>query len=91
MDLLAAIFGEGDQTWRLRANCRGLDPDLFHPEQGESADQAKAVCRGCVVRSECLDYAIANSERSGIWGGCGEKERRAIRRARLSGQQAKAS
>jgi WhiB family redox-sensing transcriptional regulator len=34
------------------------------------------------VRLECLEYALANGEKFGIWGGMSERERRRIRRAR---------
>jgi WhiB family redox-sensing transcriptional regulator len=44
--------------------------------------EAKEVCRGCVVREDCLEYALANGEKFGIWGGMSERERRRIRRQR---------
>lgn len=69
-------------TWQRLANCLGVDPDLFFPERGASTREAKAVCRACVVREDCLEYAIVNSEKFGIWGGLSERERRRIRRAR---------
>jgi WhiB family redox-sensing transcriptional regulator len=68
-------------AWRQLANCRGVDPELFFPERGEPAADAKAVCLGCVVRTECLEHALAH-ERFGIWGGTSERERRDIRRQR---------
>ncbi len=68
--------------WKSRANCLGVDPDLFFPERGMSTREAKEVCRGCVVREDCLEYALANGEKFGIWGGLSERERRRIRRAR---------
>jgi len=40
------------------------------------------VCRGCVVREDCLEYALANGEKFGIWGGLSERERRRLRRQR---------
>lgn len=76
-----------ERTWQRQANCMGVDPDLFFPERGASTREAKEVCRGCVVREDCLEYAITNSEKFGIWGGLSERERRRIRRARsLSGR-----
>jgi WhiB family redox-sensing transcriptional regulator len=60
----------------------GVDPDLFFPERGASTKEAKAVCQGCVVREDCLEYALANGEKFGIWGGLSERERRRIRRQR---------
>ena len=68
--------------WKSRANCMGVDPDLFFPERGMSTREAKEVCRGCVVREDCLEYALANGEKFGIWGGLSARERRRIRRAR---------
>jgi len=75
-------FDLGDRTWQWQANCLGVDPDLFFPERGASTREAKAVCRGCVVRMECLEYALINGEKFGIWGGLSERERRRIRRER---------
>ena len=34
------------------------------------------------MRAECLEFALANDERFGIWGGLSERERRRIRLAR---------
>jgi WhiB family transcriptional regulator, redox-sensing transcriptional regulator len=67
------------QPWMAHANCAGVDPDLFFPERGESTTEAKAICRACPVRTECLDYALSINERHGIWGGTSERQRRAIR------------
>lgn len=76
-------------AWQDHANCLGVSPDLFFPERGASLKEAKEVCRGCVVREECLDYAIRNVERWGVWGGMSERERRSIRRQQKA--QAKAA
>jgi WhiB family redox-sensing transcriptional regulator len=70
------------QEWHQYANCLGVDPDLFFPERGASTREAKEVCRGCIVREDCLEYALANGEKFGIWGGMSERERRRIRRQR---------
>ncbi len=72
----------GGRPWQDLANCLGVDPDLFFPERGASTREAKEVCRACVVREECLEYAIVNGEKFGIWGGMSERERRRVRRAR---------
>src|ERR1700740_2069468 len=79
---LPAAGAVDDADWKSRANCLGVDPDLFFPERGMSTQEAKEVCRGCVVREDCLEYALANGEKFGIWGGLSERERRRIRRAR---------
>lgn len=73
----------GDTSWQAQGNCLGVDPDLFFPERGGSTREAKGVCQGCVVRDACLEYALVNGEKFGIWGGLSERERRRIRRQRV--------
>ena len=80
-----------DKSWQDLAKCLGVDPDLFFPERGASTREAKEVCRGCVVREDCLEYALANGEKFGIWGGMSERERRRIRRQRALARAAAAS
>ena len=72
----------GERRWQENANCLGVDPDLFFPERGASTREAKSVCRGCEVREDCLEYALAHGEKFGIWGGLSERERRRVRRQR---------
>ncbi len=82
-DDMANVDEAGDvESWQMFANCLGVDPDLFFPERGASTKEAKAVCQGCVVREDCLEYALQNGEKFGIWGGLSERERRRIRRQR---------
>ena len=59
--------------WMSHGLCAEVDPDLWFPETGESNREAKAVCRRCPVRDDCLDYALAHDERFGIWGGTSER------------------
>jgi len=61
------------------------------PERGASTREAKEVCRGCVAREDCLEYALDNGEKFGIWGGMSERERRRLRRARAIERRAQAS
>ncbi len=72
-----------DQGWQDRALCAQTDPEAFFPEKGGSTREAKRVCRGCEVKAECLDYALENDERFGIWGGMSERERRRLKRAAI--------
>ncbi|WP_262322163.1 WhiB family transcriptional regulator [Acidiferrimicrobium sp. IK] len=80
--LIDLLLQPNELAWQRQANCMGVDPDLFFPERGASTREAKEVCRGCVVQEDCLEYALANSEKFGIWGGLSERERRRIRRRR---------
>ena len=88
--LIHLLENAEDRSWQDRANCLGVDPDLFFPERGASTKEAKEVCRGCVVREDCLEYALANGEKFGIWGGMSERERRRIRRRRAMARRAEA-
>ena len=67
-------------SWQERALCAQTDPEAFFPEKGGSTRDAKKICTGCEVRGECLEYALANDERFGIWGGLSERERRKLRK-----------
>ena len=69
-------------SWRNRAACRGIDPDIFFPVTDEDAGPAKAVCDVCPVREACLEFALAARERDGVWDGATERERRRIVRQR---------
>jgi WhiB family redox-sensing transcriptional regulator len=74
-----------DDSWRSFAACRDVDPDLFFPSGTTGGalaqtDAARAVCAGCPVRIACLTFAVATNQEFGVWGGCDEEQRRALRR-----------
>lgn len=68
--------------WMGKGNCAGTDWRLFFPERGETPNPARACCSGCPVKAPCLEYALVNNEKYGIWGGKTESERRKIKRQR---------
>lgn len=68
------------QDWMAYAACKETFPDAFYPEKGDPAKLAKKTCARCDVREQCLQYALDNDERLGIWGGLGSKERSRIQR-----------
>jgi WhiB family redox-sensing transcriptional regulator len=73
-----------EDTWQLRAACRGPQSVVFFPpatferkdEKLEREARAKDICRTCPVKEPCLDYAVRIKEPHGIWGGLNEAERR---------------
>ncbi len=75
-----AFDAADEATWMLEAKCLDADPEAFFPEKGGSTREAKRICGVCPVRGECLDYALSNDERFGIWGGLSERERRRAKR-----------
>ena len=78
--LLAARSRDLDPLWKDRALCAETDPEAFFPEKGGSTREAKRVCTVCEVRAECLEFALSNDERFGIWGGLSERERRRLKK-----------
>jgi WhiB family redox-sensing transcriptional regulator len=69
-------------TWRNRAACRGLDPEVFFPTSEDEAEEARSICAMCAVRQMCLEHALVHREHEGIWGGTTERERRRLIRQR---------
>lgn len=82
LGVLVHLFdtAEDEQEWQERALCAQTDPEAFFPEKGGSTREAKRICQGCEVRSECLEYALGHDERFGIWGGLSERERRKLKK-----------
>ncbi len=80
---VAGAYSNGDSdplAWQADALCAQTDPEAFFPEKGGSTRDAKRICSGCDVKAQCLDYALANDERFGIWGGLSERERRKLKK-----------
>ena len=53
-----------------------MGPELFYPNRGESSEEAEAVCARCPVKVECLEWAVVNNEKWGVWGGTTQRKRR---------------
>lgn len=71
------------EPWQRDALCAEpayRHPGWFFPERGAPVDDARAVCERCLVRVECLDFALRTKIKHGIWGGLSERERRRLRR-----------
>jgi WhiB family redox-sensing transcriptional regulator len=85
-ELIAATTA-GKPAWMALAACDSANPDLFFPIRGESVSLAKAICAGCAVREDCLEYAITYRERFRIWGGLSGRQRRRIRHNRSMARQ----
>jgi WhiB family redox-sensing transcriptional regulator len=81
---LASTLRVYSEPWMADAICAQTDPEAFYPEKGGSTAEAKRVCMGCPVRTDCLEYALENNERFGIFGGKSERERRKIAKERAA-------
>jgi WhiB family redox-sensing transcriptional regulator len=76
--------------WRDHVACAGYPNSLFFPAGDVSQKaiaRAKAVCSICMVSTECLEYALETNQRSGIWAGTTEDERRSLRRKWLAARR----
>jgi WhiB family redox-sensing transcriptional regulator len=69
-----------DVSWQDLALCAQTGAEFFFPEPGSSVREAKRICGMCEMRPACLEYALDNDERFGVWGGLSEKERLSLRR-----------
>ena len=76
----AATDADSALAWQADDLCAQTDPEAFFPEKGGSTRDAKRICTTCDVRDQCLEYALQNDERFGIWGGLSERERRKLKR-----------
>jgi len=70
-------------TWMRHAACTrdAFDPEWWWPNSRAVDDNTKLamlICRSCKIRDLCLDFAIANGEPEGVWGGCTPSQRKFI-------------
>lgn len=76
--IVSTTTPDGLGDWTLDALCAQIDPDLFYPEQGASAEPAKRVCARCPVAWQCLTAALVRNEPHGVWGGTSPRDRNRI-------------
>ena len=68
-------------AWHTRAACHDASLDLFVLGPYQSPRPGLALCEGCEVRVECLDFAMADPNLEGTWGGTTTRQRRTLRQA----------
>jgi WhiB family transcriptional regulator, redox-sensing transcriptional regulator len=56
--------------------------ELFFAKHGTTYQDAAAICARCLVRTECLDYALERRIEHGMWGGLSPQQRTQLIRAR---------
>ncbi len=72
--------------WYDDAQCIGTSTNIFFSSVGEDGEGvpamvsiAKSICGACMVRAQCLNFAMDTNEKNGIWGGLTARERRRLR------------
>lgn len=69
-------------NWIALGACSDADPEIFFPEGSfgrggvQLTIEAKRICNGCPVRTECLEYALEAEIDHGLWGGMTPSDRR---------------
>lgn len=58
-----------EEGWRYRANCKGLDPELFYSFKPDVVVEAQSLCNTCPVQTNCHALAVASSQQWGVWAG----------------------
>lgn len=87
--MLIDISGIDNVPWQTKGACLSTDPAVFF--QTKNNAQAKKICNGCPVRTQCLDWTLelekVNNRAmiSGVVGGLAAYERRLLRRCTLPG------
>ena len=69
-------------VWQRQAASRGMGTSMFVTGAGQGTPPAKAICASCPVRLECADFAMADPDTCGVWGGATRRDRREMRRRR---------
>lgn len=76
MELPSLLDPKSPWEWRMEAMCSRYDVlDFFG---GTQVTKCKTVCDTCVVKAQCLDFAVRNKINHGIYGGTTPKERREL-------------
>lgn len=77
-----AMLSMFEPDWMADARCKEFPQVDFFPTDSFGFNAAQRICAKCVVRTECLAYALDNVIDHGVWGGESERSRRKLRSAR---------
>lgn len=73
--LLPSLNSWGNDEWRAKAQCKGIDPSTFFTVDVIKVKSVKKICENCSVKEDCLQFALTNEISWGIYGGMTPKER----------------
>ena len=67
-----------------KANCLSAEPSIFFSAKIKDRAEALSLCNSCVVRDECLDFALEMESIDGIYGGLlGDERKELLKNARV--------
>jgi WhiB family redox-sensing transcriptional regulator len=71
--------------WHQQALCAEIGGDWWFPEDNSRPEpEVLKVCGRCPVQAECLEFALENNEKYGVWGGLSPNKRKLLRRERVA-------
>lgn len=96
------VYNHPISNWRSQAACKGVDPEVFFPDESKETklqEAAYAYCRSCPVTRECFISALKEEslrrglpglggDITGIRGGKSAKTRWLVHQGKLSIEQA---
>jgi len=65
--------------WKDRAECKGVDTNVFFSGAASTAQAVERYCSKCLVSDQCLAEGMASSRVFGIWGGTTQSDRTRMR------------
>jgi WhiB family transcriptional regulator, redox-sensing transcriptional regulator len=60
--------------------CLDADPEVFFGDKVWDIEAAKNICRKCPIMEDCLEVALRDNVKYGVWGGATPEERTLFKR-----------
>lgn len=83
LDAVTGTYSDGSS---FNLPCHTADPEMYFSEDELAVAEAKSLCGGCPVRTQCLEGALSRKEPAGVWGGELFEDGRVITRKRKAGR-----
>ncbi len=83
LDAVTGTYSDGSS---FNLPCHTADPEMYFSEDELAVAEAKSLCGGCSVRTQCLEGALSRKEPAGVWGGELFEDGRVISRKRKAGR-----
>ena len=83
LDAVTGTYSDGSS---FNLPCHTADPDMYFSDDELAVAEAKSLCGGCPVRTQCLEGALSRQEPAGVWGGELFEDGRIIARKRKAGR-----
>ena len=83
LDAVTGTYSDGSS---FNLPCHTADPEMYFSEDELAVAEAKTLCGGCPVRTQCLEGALSRKEPAGVWGGELFEDGRVISRKRKAGR-----